>query len=184
MKKTNLTFISCLSLLLALLLLATACGGSGAPKETDAPTDSEALTEAVTGGETLPETEDATEKETTPETEIGNGEETTVETPPETEAGTDAPEDPKEPEGIAIAGPEIIDFDTRITITQEGNKASVQANDGLAYTATGHKSISGQTFVINKGFTVSFTASAAAKADFNRFSIGYVSDQPLKGTVT
>ena len=184
MKKTNLTFISCLSLLLALLLLATACGGSGAPKETDAPTDSETLTEAVTGGETLPETEDATEKETTPETEIGNGEETTVETQPETEAGTDAPEDPKEPEDIAIAGPEIIDFDTRITITQEGNKASVQANDGLAYTATGHKSISGQTFVINKGFTVSFTASAAAKADFNRFSIGYVSDQPLKGTVT
>ncbi|MBQ9779617.1 MAG: hypothetical protein IJW00_01600 [Clostridia bacterium] len=167
-----------LSLLLAALLFTTACtGGTGDAETESTNTSTEAITEAITIIETIPETEVETVPDTEADTEIG----TEADTETDTEAGTEAPDEPAE---IVVAGPEVISFDKNINITSSGSKASVKANDGLAYTAEGYKSVGDGAFVINKGFTVNFPASDVTGADFNRFSICYVSTQPLKGTVT
>ncbi len=177
MRKQHLKATSLLSVLLASLLLATACGGGIGNTETIAGTDApaETVTEAVTDIDTEEETE--TEKETEIESEAGS------ET--DTEAGTDAPIGPEAPDETTVAGPEVIEFDKNdIDITGTQTEGHVSANEGLSYTATGHKSLGDYTLVINQNFTVNFNASDVTKADFNRFSICYVSTQPLKGTVT
>ena len=82
------------------------------------------------------------------------------------------------------AAPESIEFDRNVTITEENGSAKVTANGDLSYTATGYKALDGNRFVINRDFTMTLDTTATTAADFNRFSICYVSDQPLKGTVT
>ncbi len=175
MKKRSISK-ALVSLLLAALLLATACNnGTGDTETTGDDTDAPAGTV----------TESATVKETTPDTEAETDADSETETTSDTEAGTDAPIEPETPVEIVVAGPEVIEFDKNdIDITGTNAEGCVSANEGLSYTATGHKSLGDDTFVINQNFTVNFNASDVTKADFNRFSICYVSTQPLKGTVT
>lgn len=175
MRTQHLKATSLLSALLASLLLASACNGGTGNVETTAGTD--ASTEAITESATVKETDSETSAETDPETE--------AETDPDTEAGTHAPDEPIQPDEVAVAGPEIIEFDKAdIDITGTKTEGRVSANGGLSYTTTGHKALGDYTFIINQNFTVNFNASDVTKADFNRFSICYVSTQPLKGTVT
>lgn len=175
MRTQHLKATSLLSALLASLLLASACNGGSGNVETTAGTD--ASTEAITESVTVKETDSETSAETDPETE--------AETDPDTEAGTHAPDEPIQPDEVAVAGPEIIEFDKAdIDITGTKTEGRVSANGGLSYTTTGHKALGDYTFIINQNFTVNFNASDVTKADFNRFSICYVSTQPLKGTVT
>lgn len=175
MRTQHLKATSLLSALLASLLLASACNGGTGNVETTAGTD--ASTEAITESATVKETDSETSAETDPETE--------AETDPDTEAGTHAPDEPIQPDEVAVAGPEVIEFDKAdIDITGTKTEGRVSANGGLSYTTTGHKALGDYTFIINQNFTVNFNASDVTKADFNRFSICYVSTQPLKGTVT
>lgn len=175
MRTQHLKATSLLSALLASLLLASACNGGTGNVETTAGTD--ASTEAITESVTVKETDSETSAETDPETE--------AETDPDTEAGTHAPDEPIQPDEVAVAGPEVIEFDKAdIDITGTKTEGRVSANGGLSYTTTGHKALGDYTFIINQNFTVNFNASDVTKADFNRFSICYVSTQPLKGTVT
>lgn len=175
MRTQHLKATSLLSALLASLLLASACNGGSVNVETTAGTD--ASTEAITESVTVKETDSETSAETDPETE--------AETAPDTEAGTHAPDEPIQPDEVAVAGPEVIEFDKAdIDITGTKTEGRVSANGGLSYTTTGHKALGDYTFIINQNFTVNFNASDVTKADFNRFSICYVSTQPLKGTVT
>lgn len=81
-----------------------------------------------------------------------------------------------------IATPEVLKFNTDIEITESGDSATVSANDGLTYTAAGYNTLKGNAFLIKNGFTVSFT-ECGIQEDFNRFSIGYASNKPLKCTV-
>ncbi len=175
MRTQHLKATSLLSALLASLLLASACNGGSGNVETTAGTD--ASTEAITESVTVKETDSETSAETDPETE--------AETDPDTEAGTHAPDEPIQPDEVSVAGPEVIEFDKAdIDITGTKTEGRVSANGGLSYTTTGHKALGDYTFIINQNFTVNFNASDVTKADFNRFSICYVSTQPLKGTVT
>lgn len=85
---------------------------------------------------------------------------------------------------VEILSPEVIEFNKDITITEDGNVAQVLANEGLSYSATGYSQIIGNAFEINKGFTIEFSASELTDSAFNRFSIGYTSTQPLRGTIS
>ncbi len=178
MKNKKFQAKALLSALLAGLLLATACTNGTGSTETETGTDTptETATEAVTDVDTETETEKESETKTEIETEASS--ETDTEAP-------DEPDEPIQPGGVSVAGPEVIEFDKNdIDITGTTAEGRASANEGLSYTATGHKSLGDYTFVINQNFTVNFTASDVTKADFNRFSICYVSTQPLKGTVT
>ncbi len=153
-----------IALFLALATLAltgVACTGNGQPADTDSATTPEDIASPEGTSEDTT-AEDTSTEETAPE-------ETTPDTP-----GDDS----------GIAAPQVIEFDRTIAITESGNSAKVTANGDLTYTATGYKSVSGGRFVINRDFTVTLDPSATTAADFNRFSICYVSDQPIKGTVT
>ncbi len=158
-----------------LALTGTACVGGGQSTDPDTTPDTDATTNpedtaADTAADTTPEdTATDTAADTTPEDTTAD-DEGDVTTPVE--------------DDNALAAPQVIEFDPTVTITESGTTAKVTANGDLAYTATGHKSVSGDRFVINRDFTVTFDPSATTAADFNRFSICYVSDQPIKGTVT
>lgn len=199
MKKTKTAVL--LSVLLSALLLAVACSdgadttdtqGDTAPDtaiestvDTSATTeaDSETLTEPET--ETVTVTEAATDADTSDATSDSVESDTVASEEPEnTEPETSAPETPTEPVEIIVAGPEVIEFDKQISVREVGSQATVVANEGLSYRATGYKSLKGNLFVLNGAMTVSFDASDITQADFNRFSICYTSTQPLKGTVT
>ena len=173
MKKQKTKALSALSLLLAGLLLSTAC-------TTGNTSDTEPLTSPDTETSAPGATESETEEETLRDTETDTEEDSKT----STDATTNPPEDPTEPEEIVMASPESIEFDQAISITENGDTASVSADNGLTYTATGYQSVKDHAFVVNRGFKVSFTASELTAADFNRFSICYVSTQPLRATVT
>ncbi len=180
MKKTKAAVL--LSFLLSALLLTAACTGDNDVTETQG-----SDTTADTTTETFADTSFETSAETVAKTEADTEAETNAETESDTQGGTDAPDDPDDPlqpGEISVVGPEVIEFDKSVSISESNNQASVSANDGLTYTATGYQSVNGGRFVINSGFTVNFAASDTTKADFNRFSICYTSTQPLKGTVT
>ncbi len=192
MKKTKAAVI--LSVLLSALLLSVACSDGNDATETQGGTtaDTSAVTSAETtaepGAVTDADTELQTEADTSSaETSDGSEAESDTATPVEPEdtaSDTAEPETPTEPVEIVVAGPEVIAFDKQISVREVGGQATVAANEGLTYKATGYKSLDGSCFIINGAMTVSFTPSDVTNADFNRFSICYTSTQPLKGTVT
>lgn len=174
MKKKNCKIGSLACALLAGLLLATACTEGSGSTETEANT--QAHTEEVTEADTPEDTESECEQETQGDT---NGD-----TSSDTEASTDPTDEPDDPATVEVAEREIISFDDNIRISEDGGSATVSANEGLSYTATGYQSVKDNRFVISSGFTVTLKESDVTSADFNRFSICYVSTQPIKGTVT
>lgn len=98
-----------------------------------------------------------------------------------TEAATEAAT--QKPVKVVVATKDNLNFDKNITINQSGGSATVTANQGLTYTATGYSGVSGNRFTINKGFAITLDP-AKTSAQFNRFTICYVSTQPLKATIT
>ena len=111
-----------------------------------------------------PSTEETTESET--ET---SGETTGVETTK------------REDQSIVTDKPEV-DSDNMLQVSESGNIASVTTASDLSYTATGYSKYKNGVFTINKGYTVSFDDRFSAS--FNRLTLEYVSDAPLKCTVT
>ncbi len=166
--------------LLALLLLALAACTDDTSElpgtDGDALPPTEAVTDTPTEPDEAPDTEAPTEEGTTaPEV---------LET---TETLTEAPTEPEEAlpddKDIEVAAPDKLNFSTAVTVTQSGGSATVTHGDGLSYTATGYSSTSDSALTFTKGLTLTFDPANTA-ADFNRFTLGYTSTQPLYGTVT
>ena len=157
------------TLLLAMALLVACTPDSPAADTTDpvgttdAPTDTptEAPTDGDTDGDTDAPTEQPTEAPTEPE-----------ETEPTVSDGD-----------VVKAEQEQLTFTPTVTVQQNGGSATVTAEGGLSYTATGFASAEGNKLTFTKGLTLTFDPAGTA-ADFNRFSLGYVSTQPLYGKVT
>ncbi len=99
-------------------------------------------------------------------------------------AETDAPETkPVGPIKVVVAQKENINFNKTVTISQSGGTSTVKAQNGLTYTASGYSAVSNGRFTFNQGFSISLDP-AKTNQNFNRFTICYVSTQPLKGTIT
>ena len=94
----------------------------------------------------------------------------------ETSAMTDAPP------GIK-AEPTQLSFTPSVTVTEAQDSAAVTHEDGLSYTATGYTSARNNLLTFTKGLTLTFDPADTAES-FNRFIMGYVSTQPLYGTIT
>ena len=90
----------------------------------------------------------------------GNGTETTPETQPETQ-------------------PLPKDF----VVTEEGSTATVLTPAGLTYTVTGYTAVNQGIFTFTDELTISFADESVEEA-YNRFTMAYSSDQPLKMFVT
>lgn len=101
-------------------------------------------------------------------------------TAPETGSQTE----PDVPSGeIVKAVREQLHFDTAVTITQEDGVAHVTHADGLTYTASGYTALDGNMLHFSKDLVLCFDALLTAD-EFNRFTLGYTSTQPLYGKVT
>ena len=182
-------------LLLALLFAMVACGED----DTATPEDSVTLAESVTTApdseeisdpaettvevsaeeETLPSVEEPTESvsETLAET---TAEETTEPVEVTTEAPTEPPFTDKM---VEPAQRYQMQFTPSVTVQQNGGSATVTGNGGLSYSATGYSAAAGNKLTFKDGLTLTFDPRATSNS-FNRFSLGYTSTQPLRGTVT
>ena len=161
------------------------------PVETTAPeASSDAAGETPTEPASGESAEQPTEEgEDTPAT-TDEPAETTVEVT--TEAPTEVPtEEPTEAETeppfsddmVVLAQRDKLNFSTSITVKQNGGTATVTTPGGLSYTATGYTSVSGNKLTFKDGLKLTLTSDVTAK-NFNRFSLGYTSTQPLYGTIT
>ena len=192
MKKTKAAVL--LSVLLSALLLAVACSDGADTTDTQGDTAPDTAIESAVdmSADTQADSETVTEPETEAATDAATDTDTSAVPSDSAEPGTSTPDEPvetepetpTEPEEIVVAGPEVIAFDKQISVREMGSQATVVANEGLSYKASGYKLWNGSRFVLNGAMTVSFTPSDVTRADFNRFSICYTSTQPLKGTVT
>ncbi len=72
---------------------------------------------------------------------------------------------------------------TELTISIDGDSATVTSDAGLTYTATGFSSVDGDHFSFTDGLTVSFSNTLFAEA-FNRFSLTYSASAPMHVFVT
>ncbi len=81
-----------------------------------------------------------------------------------------------------IASKPSINFDTALNVNQSGSNAAVTTASGLGYSATGFDSVQDGKFKINQNFTV--TLEHPITEQFNRLTLCFVSDAPLKCTVT
>ena len=96
---------------------------------------------------------------------------------------TTAPNLPDTPIEGGKAKREQLTFDAAVTITEENGVANVTHADGLCYRASGYTSLEGSKLHFTKGLVLQFD-SALTASEFNRFTLGYVSTQPLYGKVT
>ena len=162
------------ALLLALLLTLAGCDRS-----TPADTTVDNATTAETPTDTPAEepTEDSGDDATEEPTETS------------TEAPTEAPTEPAETEpafsdsDVVKASREQLSFTPTVTVNAGAGNATVTANGGLTYTASGYSEIKNNKMVFTKGLTLTFDP-ANTSAAFNRFRLGYTSTQPLYGTIT
>ena len=164
-------------LLLALILTLTACNGNR-PEE------------GTTADATVTTAPDTTEAPTEEPTEAPTGEDTEAPTEENTtETPTEAPTEPEETEppfsdaDVVKAERDKLSFSSSVTVTPNAGTAKVSAPNGLAYTAAGYSSIKNNRLVFKSGLSLTFDPAGTA-VDFNRFSLGYTSTQPLYGTVT
>ena len=157
--------------LLALSLLTLfACTGDTPATETGDATD------AVT--DTAAEEVTQAPADTDEPAETDGGDVTEPATEAATQPETDAPETfPTEAERETLA------FEPTVTLTESGSTATVTAQDGLTYNASGYTSAADGKLTFTKGLTLSF-APEKTDADFNRFLLGYTSTQPLYGKIT
>ena len=165
-------------LLLALLLTFAACNKTPPTGE-----DTTADTVQTTAG-------DVTEEPTEAPTEEGNGEVTETPTEEPTEIPTEEPTEPAETEpsfsdkDVVKAQRDQLSFKpSEVTVTPNSGTAKVSVANGLAYTAAGYSEIKNNKLVFKSGLSLTFDPAGTA-VDFNRFSLGYTSTQPLHGTVT
>ena len=86
-------------------------------------------------------------------------------------------------EDVIVAKKQNKTFSTTASVTTSGNSASVKTASGLQYTASGFTGYSGGKFSINQNFKITFDDNVFTK-NFNRFTLCYVSSQPLKGKIT
>ncbi|MBR5880086.1 MAG: hypothetical protein IKZ16_00230, partial [Clostridia bacterium] len=156
--KRNITF-SLIMLVLCLMMVfqLVACNQGTNPPEQTTPEQSE-QPEVTTPDETTTAEEESSSEQTT--------EESTTE--------------PEETGGLA-AKPSI-NFDTALNVTENGANAAVTTATGLAYSATGFNKVQDGKFKINQNYTVTLDQPFADK--FNRITVCFVSDAPLKCTVT
>ena len=152
-------FLSCtlfaFSLLMMLQTVACNPATDGTQQTTDATTEIEQTTDASTTTEQT--TEQTTDKTTEQDTQ-----------PPKEELG--------------VAGKPSISFDKIVQVSENGNAASVTTASGLAYTANGYGKYQDGSFTINQAYKVDLGKQFAG--NFNRLTLCYVSDAPLKCTVT
>lgn len=94
---------------------------------------------------------------------------------------TTQPDQPDQPTEVVKAQRELLSFDEAVTITTEGDFARVTHAEGLSYLASGYTSIEGNVLRFFKGVSLVFDSTDDV---FNRITLGYVSTQPLHGTVT
>ena len=165
-------------LLLALLLTFAACDKTPPTGE-----DTTADTVQTTAG-------DVTEEPTEAPTEEDSGEVTETPTEEPTEIPTEEPTEPAETEpsfsdkDVVKAQRDQLSFKpSEVTITPNSGTAKVSVANGLAYTAAGYSEIKNNKLVFKSGLSLTFDPAGTA-VDFNRFSLGYTSTQPLHGTVT
>lgn len=90
---------------------------------------------------------------------------------------TEPPADDK-----VIAAKPSLKFDKTVQVTENADTANVITASDLAYTASGYKSIDSGKFKINTGFSVDF--AGRFHQSFNRLTLCYVSNAPMKCTVT
>lgn len=156
--KRNVTF-SLIMLVLCLMMVfqLVACNQGTNPPEQTTPEQSE-QPEVTTPDETTTTEEESSSEQTT--------EESTTE--------------PEETGGVA-AKPSI-NFDTALNVNENGENAAVTTATGLAYSATGFNKVQDGKFKINQNYTVTLDQPFADK--FNRITVCFVSDAPLKCTVT
>ena len=122
-----------------------------------------------------PSTPDQPGEETSDSTESG--------TQPDAEDST-AADTPDVPDGEVVkAVREQLTFDAAVTIAEQDGGARVTHKDGLSYLANGYTSLAGNMLHFTKGLKLTFDTALTADA-FNRFTLGYVSTQPLYGKVT
>ncbi|MBQ1233147.1 MAG: hypothetical protein IIX86_06430 [Clostridia bacterium] len=122
-------------------------------------------------------TQDAVPESQAPDTEA-DAENTTEDT---TDATTEDTTEPPAPDKQVAAKP-VIDFDKAVQVSQNGGDASVTTATGLAYIASGYSQYANGSFTVNANYKVKLDGSFADK--FNRLTLCYVSDAPLKCTVT
>ncbi len=165
-------------LLLALLLTFAACNKTPPTGE-----DTTADTAQTTAG-------DVTEEPTEAPTEEGSGDVTETPTEEPTEIPTEEPTEPAETEpvfsdkDVVKAQRDQLSFKpSEVTVTPNSGTAKVSVANGLAYTAAGYSEIKNNKLVFKSGLSLTFDPAGTA-VDFNRFSLGYTSTQPLHGTVT
>ena len=175
-------------LLLALLICTVACG-----KETpDIPADSGNVTEGMP--DATPETPDSTNgTDGTPDPDQSREPDEESKDPSDAtqpaETVTETPTAPVETEpsfsdqNVVKAERDKLSFAPTVTIKQNGGSATVSHEGGLSYTATGYSAVNGGKLTFTQGLTLSFDPTATA-TQFNRFTLGYTSTQPLYGTVT
>lgn len=179
-------------LLLALLLTMAACGRNNPENPDGSGTPADGVTVAPDGNPTEAPSADGENTPTEPSDPNGSGNTTEEPTGDSPETPTEAPTDPEIPEeteppfsdqDVVKAERDKLSFTPTVTVKQNGGSATVTHADGLTYTATGYSGVSNNKLTFKDGLTLTFDASATA-ADFNRFTIGYTSTQPLYGTVT
>lgn len=123
----------------------------------------------------------------TPSTPVQPDEETSGSTESGTQLDaedTTAADTPDVPDGEVVkAVREQLTFDAAVTIAEQDGGARVTHKDGLSYLASGYTSLAGNMLHFTTGLKLTFDTALTADA-FNRFTIGYVSTQPLYGTVT
>lgn len=70
-----------------------------------------------------------------------------------------------------------------ISVTVEGDNATVTSSEGLTYTATGFSAVNGESLVFTEGLEITF-AKEQFTDTFNRFSLTYSASAPLRVFVT
>lgn len=172
-------------LLLALVFSLMACGN----KTPDTPDASGELTDGQASGrpeETPVDSGSAIEpdqSEPTEDSKEPDGETDPAETVTEAPTQPEETEPPFSDEDVVKAERDKLNFTPTVTIQQNGGSSTVSHEGGLSYTATGYSAVSNGKLTFTQGLTLSFDPTATA-TDFNRFTIGYTSTQPLYGTVT
>ena len=121
------------------------------------------------------DTEGTTQQDQTTENQVT--EPGTEETTEGTTEGTTEPDSTN-----SVASKPSINFDKTVQVSESDHTASVTTATELAYTATGYSKYADGLFTVNEGYTV--TLDDRFSGNFNRLTLCYVSDAPMKCTLT